>query len=243
MVEGEAAETKEDIKGSKKSLTEKIRKNPWVLSTFVMGLLIIILLVTSSGGITGKVISENKVGEYLLSYYENMGAEGLTVDSVEKIGGIYEVNLNYQGDVIPFYVTKSGYIMGNELVSVIPAENAGKEENAEETIPISECVAPYGITTETIIFYHSDSCGWCSKMKPGVENLEKEGYKFYWAEISDSEASKVINNCVKNYITSGGVPQFICVKTGEIHIGAFADEESNLDQSALKEWVDACLAS
>lgn len=134
----ETEEAKDEMKVSKKSITEKVRENPWVLSTFVMGLLIVILLITSSGNLTGKVISENKVGEYLLSYYESMGAEGLTMNSVKKIGDIYEVNLNYQGDVFPFYVTKSGYIMGNQLVSIIPNKTSSDTDTQTTEIPKSD---------------------------------------------------------------------------------------------------------
>jgi thiol-disulfide isomerase/thioredoxin len=99
-----------------------------------------------------------------------------------------------------------------------------------------------GLDAETVIFYYSTGCPWCTKMKPGVENLEKEGYKFYSAEGSEPEAAEMIENCIQEYMTSGGVPQFICLKTGEIKTGAFVDADKNLDQDALQAWVDNCIA-
>jgi hypothetical protein len=108
---------------------------------------------------------------------------------------------------------------------------------------IAECVKPYNITPDTVIFYHSNQCGWCAKMKPGVENLQSEGYSFYWAEASDAGSMEVITNCVSDYMTSGGVPQFICVKNGVIKVGAFTDENSNLDEATLKKFADDCIAS
>ncbi|MBW2977409.1 hypothetical protein KY331_01045 [Candidatus Woesearchaeota archaeon] len=99
-----------------------------------------------------------------------------------------------------------------------------------------------GLDPETVIFYYSTGCPWCQKMKPGVENLEKEGYKFYWAEGSDPEAAELIDNCIKEHMTSGGVPQFICLKNGKIQTGAFVDADKNMDQDALQAWVDDCIA-
>lgn len=106
-----------------------------------------------------------------------------------------------------------------------------------------ECAEPYNITSDTIIFYHSNQCGWCAKMKPGVQKLQKEGYKFYWAEVSDVKAMEVIEKCFGEYITSGGVPQFICVKNAKIKVGAFTDDNQNLDLEALKKFADDCIAS
>ena len=227
-------------------LTEKLRNNPWIISTFILGLLAIILVVGSvSGGISGKTITQDRAAEYLLSYFESQGGSGFSIDSIDKEDSFYKINLDYQGQLIPFYVTRDGYLTGNSILSIIPKQGSDSQTGIpnESTEPMLECVEPYGLTSDTIIFYYSNSCGWCTKMKPGVEALEKEGYNFEWIEASNTEDSELIDNCVLSYMKSGGVPQFICSKTNEIHVGAFADENSDLDQLALKEWVDNCITS
>ncbi|MCK5624362.1 hypothetical protein KAI04_00800 [Candidatus Pacearchaeota archaeon] len=109
----------------KEGMTEKIRTNPWIMSTFVLGILAIILIVGSvSGGITGKTISEDKAGEYLVSYFEAQGVEGFSVDSVENEEGFYKVNIDYQEQLIPFYVTKSGYLTGNSILLITPQKTS-----------------------------------------------------------------------------------------------------------------------
>lgn len=108
---------------------------------------------------------------------------------------------------------------------------------------VAECAVSYNLTTETVIFFHSNSCGWCAKMKPGVEQLQNEGYSFYWVEVSDSEAMKVVEDCIQDYMTSGSVPQFICVKNGGIKVGAFTDESGNLDLEAMRKYADDCKAA
>ena len=108
---------------------------------------------------------------------------------------------------------------------------------------IVECAKPYNITADTVIFYYSNGCGWCAKMKPGVEELQDEGYSFYWAEGSDAESAEVIEKCISEYMTGGGVPQFICMKNADIHVGAFTDENRDLDVEGLRKFADDCIAS
>ncbi len=82
------------------SLLDKFRENPWVISTIVLGLIVVVLLYNSFVGtgsaISNGVISEEEAGDYLLDYYEGMGASGLTVDSVEEVYGLYKVNFDNQ---------------------------------------------------------------------------------------------------------------------------------------------------
>ena len=99
-----------------------------------------------------------------------------------------------------------------------------------------ECSDPYGLTEDTIIFFHSLGCGWCQKMMPLVENLQSEGYSFHWADTGDAESRAVVDGCFSDYLTSGSVPQFICVNSGEIKVGAFLEEEE------MRDFADACIA-
>ncbi len=101
---------------------------------------------------------------------------------------------------------------------------------------IIECVEPYNLSADTVVFFHSNNCGYCQSMKPIVEGLQKENYSFFWAEVSDTEAMDVIETCLNEYITSGSVPQFICIKNAEIHVGAMPEE-------TLKEFADDCINS
>jgi hypothetical protein len=78
-------------------------------------------------------------------------------------------------------------------------------------------------------------------MKPGVEQLEEEGYSFFWANGAKPDELEIINDCFRDYM-GGGVPQFICPKTAEIRGGAFADQTGTLDIDAMRAWADACIA-
>ena len=221
----------------KKTLTTKLRENPFIFTTIILGIVAILLLVVMMwDGITRQSISEEemitKVEEFLSAQVDD-----LEVLEIQRDSGLYLLifNYSYQGSTAQgsIYTTLNGKYVINGLMPLAPTESAQ---------PIAECIGPYGISPDTIIFYYSNSCSWCAKMKPGVEVLEGEGYKFHWVEGSDAEASEVIDECIQAHMTSGGVPQFICPKTDEIYTGAFTDEEGNLDQSTFRDWVDECIS-
>jgi hypothetical protein len=153
--EGEKKENKYFMK-KKQDFAKELKKNPWIISSLVLGILTLILLISIfSGSVNGKIISKADAGEMLLNFYESRGADGLTLDSVETEGNFYKVDLIYEGQNIPFYMTKTGYMMGNELVSVIteeisldpPLQNIPKSDKPVIELFIwSYC--PYGVLAQ-----------------------------------------------------------------------------------------------
>lgn len=133
----EPAEKKEEVKESPKKqidITEKVRGNPWILATFVCGALaMILLIVTLSGGITGNAISSDDAAKKLLSFYEENGATNLTLNSVKEVSGLYQVNLDYKGEIYPFYMTKDGknLITGESLIPLEPLSSSSETEQEE----------------------------------------------------------------------------------------------------------------
>ncbi|MBW2982364.1 hypothetical protein KY343_05775 [Candidatus Woesearchaeota archaeon] len=73
-----------------------------------------------------------------------------------------------------------------------------------------------------IIFAHSLSCPHCRNMMPIIEELEAEGYEFYWAE-GGSISGKSVHDCYSEVMT-GYVPQFICSSNKETIGGAMPKE-------------------
>jgi len=117
---------------------------------------------------------------------------------------------------------------------MVPTQNLPKV--AEDSIaPASkvdygEC---FSESPDTVVFIHSNSCPHCRTMMPIIQELEGEGYEFYWAEGSDYEAREVITNCLSDLV-GGYVPQFICPKTGVEQTGAMSKAE-------LKKFADNCI--
>ncbi len=131
---------KSDKTSKENLITNKLRENPWILSTIVFGVLAFILL-SSSLNATGNAISEKDAGEYLINYFESQGVNGLELNSITQENNFYKINITYQEQTIPFYVTKTGFLTGNSIVSLIeePEEINSEDTNAQtQEIPKSD---------------------------------------------------------------------------------------------------------
>lgn len=142
----------------KKNMTDKLRENPWIISTIVLGVLVLVILLTNLPfGLTGKTISKQQAGENLVEYLSSVGYAGFSVTNVEDSKGFYLINTDYQGEKIPFYVTKNGYIVGNSLISIIPLEDTTSQDSEIADIPKSDkpvvelfiwAYCPYGVQAQ-----------------------------------------------------------------------------------------------
>ena len=103
----------------------------------------------------------------------------------------------------------------------------------------ADCAEDFDLSPEIIIFYYSDGCGFCQKMKPSVLELKEEGYLIKSVDAASDKDAELINTCFRNYM-GGGVPQFVCIKKSEIKTGAFLNDAGEGDTDALREWIDAC---
>jgi len=113
---------KENIsdKDDKENLTDKMRENPWVVSTFVLGILTLVLLVGNFSGIAGSVITGGVVAEGKIISLEDAGkiiidfTNSQTEEEIELLetnifeDGLYEVIVLYKGEEVPLYLTKDG---------------------------------------------------------------------------------------------------------------------------------------
>jgi hypothetical protein len=236
MVKKKTVKKSEKIETSEKK-SSKMKINYWMIVSVVLAILLLIngLVALTSG------ISKSEAEEIFVEFAQEQGAD-VEIVSVEKVGKLYEIKFSIENQEMNFHMTMDGKYAGN-MFELEPKEAlaTGDVVSDTPTQTISECANEKGILEDTIIFYYSDSCGWCARMKPGVASLVERGYNILSANAA--EQNPLVDECIIPHMTSGGVPQFICVKTGEIKVGAFADAEGNLDQVAMDAWVDNCLAN
>jgi protein-disulfide isomerase len=158
----EANYSKENTNSNKSQrYTESLRKNPWIVSTLALGILSLILF-TGNSGMTGEVISEDKIEEITMNFISSMtdDAEFLKAESYNDY--IYEVALSYQENEILLYITKDGkyLIQGLTPLGEFEEELDNSEEESEsipQEIPKSEkpevelfimSYCPYGVQAE-----------------------------------------------------------------------------------------------
>lgn len=133
-----------------RSLTCRMRENPWMAATIVLGVVTILLLIPALG-MTGGVISEDAAGEKLLNYYSSNGATDLELQGVEEVNGLYMVTFLYQGTEVPVYMTKDGSLAGS-MSALVVADSSSQDsmEVPTEDVPTADLFiwsyCPYGVT-------------------------------------------------------------------------------------------------
>ena len=145
--------------GCKKTLTEKSRENPWIISTVVLGIVALIFIFgnfSSTGSvITGGVVSEVDAGSNLLAFANEQVAGGVELLSMEDYDDyLYLATLEIQGDQVPVYVTKDGKYLISSLMSLEVEETAdtSSQEVVKSDKPVVELFVmthcPYGTQAE-----------------------------------------------------------------------------------------------
>ena len=133
-------ETKEEIHSHQEGkLTKKIRENPWILSTFVLGVLGLILLIGNFGGITGAtitgaVVDEGVAKDAVLNFVKSQGADAEVV-GVEEDGNFYVVTILFQGQEIPLHVTKDGEFLAQLTpLSMVQQQDSQQQESVDWSV-------------------------------------------------------------------------------------------------------------
>lgn len=137
-----------------------MKKNPWMITSIILVLVLAFFLVKPIP--TGNAISENDIGDKALNFANTkLFTTPVTLNSVEETSGIYQINVNSGGKVVPLYFTKDGNFIypGTTLMSIMgdvaatsdtqqqePADVPKSDKPVVETFVFSYC--PYGLQFE-----------------------------------------------------------------------------------------------
>jgi len=159
MQEGKTAEkTEKSSDDGFSSMTEKLRTNPWIVSTLVLGLFALVLLFFMfKGGITGNVISETDIESKFLDFAGAQGVSGVEIVAVENSGSYYDLTYSLNGQVGHFYITKDGEYFAPVFYPLTGNAVSDNEETPKEVPKSDKPVAelfiwsycPYGVTALT----------------------------------------------------------------------------------------------
>lgn len=108
------SEEKKEVSRKKNSdLLNKMRENPWMISTIVVGFLLIISVTGSSISVSEETVKSNAL-DFLNSKVEG----AVVIDSISNKESYYELMITYDGNQIPVQVTLDGEYFLTGLVPI-----------------------------------------------------------------------------------------------------------------------------
>lgn len=134
-------------------LLEKLSKNYWIVATVILAVLLIFSLAMDN-----NAMNKNKVAAQTIDFLNSQTGGGVELVSVGKSEGFYQVNVSYQGQEIPVYVTLDGKNLVSGLTPIEtktttptntqPAQtNAPKSDKPEVELYVwGYC--PYGVQAQ-----------------------------------------------------------------------------------------------
>ncbi len=207
--------------------TSKLRKNPWIMSTFVLIVLAVVLLFNGTGDITGDVISENQAGQKVLELVQLEDSTAELV-SVNDIGGLYEVIISFSGEEVPIYITLDGenlisglvpisLLLGETDVPIIEDEVEGSTfiDTGDEILR-DEDGKPYVLLFSTTWCPH---CEWIQETFDGLtdEFGDQVNIQHWEIDIGDNTITSEVETEVpedmmeiyRKYNPDGSIPTFV----------------------------------
>jgi thiol-disulfide isomerase/thioredoxin len=148
--------------------------------------------------------------------------------SLEEVESQIEAYLLQQAkaDALAAYVDTLMEQSEIKMLNQNNALNSASSSNASigDKTEYADCATLNNLDKNSVIFIYSDSCPHCLRMKPIVNDLESQNYKFIWVSAADNNMRNIMNKCYSD-ILAGGVPQFICARNGETLVGEQSQEE------------------
>ena len=164
----EVKEFEREIVKAENKFANNLKKNPWITSAFVFVVISLILLFVAFNGRGVSGVSSETIGINAVTFINTQVLQGngaVALNSVAEKGGLYEVIVSYNGQMIPTYFTNDGkYYLGNQILSTASAGNPASNNAASSSSkdvqksdkPVVEAFifsyCPYGLQFEKALF-------------------------------------------------------------------------------------------
>lgn len=117
---------------------KKRSMNIWMIVSAVLliAILAIILVPKISPGVSGKAVSSDESAKLIDFINKNLVKNGtVTFSSASDLGDIYEVNVTYNGKIIPTYVTKDGKYFIQGVIDMNNPPNLTSTASSSANVP------------------------------------------------------------------------------------------------------------
>jgi|SRR3989344_7285408 len=175
-----SAERNDTIKIKVPPITKKIRQNPWIAVSVILILIIVFLVYKggiTGGIITGGAISQSTASNNLLTFLNSQAPGEFILVKTTKENGLYRMDVDYQGQVVPIYVTIDGKLAGSMQPLVLDVN--GTKDGAGTVVDVSEDDDPVEGSPDapvTIVEFSDYECPFCGKFYTETYGQLKKDY-------------------------------------------------------------------
>ncbi len=229
-------------RGKKKGM----RDMPWIISTIVLILLVVLLVFTNAFNITGKSISANKAGKNLVEFANSHGLNS-KVSSVKTEGTFYLVTLDIGGEEVPFYVTKDGkYVIEPYYLIDLKEKDIPEDSDTDTNIKVQEIPKSSKPVVDLFVMSH---CPYGTQAEKGIiPALEVLGdsiefnlrFVYYVMHPSAGEVEEQTREyCIQKEQNTKLLPYLKCFlgKTGTAEDSEACLKEAKIDKNKLNACV------
>lgn len=237
------------MKKNNKSLGAKLSKNPWMISTFVLAVLVVALGVQMIPSNNAKT-----VGMSFADFVGNNGGASVEVLSAESFSDdLYELNVLAEGEEFPVHVTKDGKYWVQLYADLDPEQQTGESPANEPEASAPQAETPEVVKSddpevELFVMTHCPygtqaEKGFLPAMKAldGIADLKIRFVHYFMHTNEEEEVETPRQVCIREEQPEKFVPYLECFlgSSGTVADGIDCQEEVGVDAEALTE----CIAS
>ncbi|MEK6918054.1 MAG: thioredoxin domain-containing protein [Nanoarchaeota archaeon] len=198
------------------SVTQRMRQNPWIVSTLILVVVTFILLIGNFSGSSGKidgasVASKADVEAKIMSFVKSQVGDDATLVGTNVTNGLYMVTISYQGQQVPIYMTLDGknLVQGvapfDAILQQAQQQNSGSGTASagsatKVNIPLGNSPSIGNANAKvTVIEFTDFSCPYCEAAS---------GYNTQMASSLQNQNpgwQPIVSNLLKDYVDTGKV--------------------------------------